>query len=125
METDAELKKASQLEFQLIMLKLERAQLQRLKRESKAPAAERDEALRGRPVRREGPQRARDGGGDDRQDAESGHRKRHGAGTRGLGGRSRRFHPRCPKAFDRCSEEEPVLRDLGNGRQVSCHLYDD
>ena len=34
-----------------------------------------------------------------------------------------RFHPRCPKAFDKCSEEEPELRTLENGRQVACHLY--
>jgi peptide/nickel transport system ATP-binding protein len=34
-----------------------------------------------------------------------------------------RFHPRCPKAFDRCSNEEPELRDMGNGRMVACHLY--
>ena len=35
-----------------------------------------------------------------------------------------RFHPRCPKAFDRCPNEEPELLDAGNGRQVACHLYD-
>ncbi|MFW9787360.1 MAG: ABC transporter ATP-binding protein [Candidatus Thorarchaeota archaeon] len=35
-----------------------------------------------------------------------------------------RFHPRCPKAFDRCPEEEPQLLDVGNGRQVACHLYE-
>ncbi|MFQ5831595.1 MAG: ABC transporter ATP-binding protein [Candidatus Thorarchaeota archaeon] len=34
-----------------------------------------------------------------------------------------RFHPRCPKAFDRCPLEEPELRDVGNGRLVACHLY--
>jgi peptide/nickel transport system ATP-binding protein len=34
-----------------------------------------------------------------------------------------RFHPRCPKAFDKCEVEEPELRDMGNGRQVACHLY--
>ena len=34
-----------------------------------------------------------------------------------------RFHPRCPKAFDRCEVEEPELRDMGNERQVACHLY--
>ena len=34
-----------------------------------------------------------------------------------------RFHPRCPWAFDRCSVEEPVLKDLGNNHQVQCHLY--
>jgi peptide/nickel transport system ATP-binding protein len=35
-----------------------------------------------------------------------------------------RFHPRCQKAFDRCPNEEPELCDVGNGRQVACHLYD-
>ena len=36
-----------------------------------------------------------------------------------------RFHPRCPKAFDRCPNEIPELRGVGNGRMVACHLYDD
>ncbi len=34
-----------------------------------------------------------------------------------------RFHPRCPKAFDRCPLEEPVLRDVGKNHFVACHLY--
>ncbi|MFW9849019.1 MAG: ABC transporter ATP-binding protein [Candidatus Thorarchaeota archaeon] len=34
-----------------------------------------------------------------------------------------RFHPRCPKAFDKCPVEEPVLKDVGKGRFVACHLY--
>lgn len=34
-----------------------------------------------------------------------------------------RFHPRCPKVFDRCPIEEPELRDVGDGRMVACHLY--
>ncbi|MFQ5657492.1 MAG: ABC transporter ATP-binding protein [Candidatus Methylomirabilales bacterium] len=34
-----------------------------------------------------------------------------------------RFHPRCPKRFDRCDKEEPVLRELAPGHWVSCHLY--
>lgn len=34
-----------------------------------------------------------------------------------------RFHPRCPKAFERCPLEEPELRNVGNGRLVACHLY--
>ena len=34
-----------------------------------------------------------------------------------------RFHTRCPVAFDRCSVEEPQLRDVGNNHKVSCHLY--
>jgi len=33
------------------------------------------------------------------------------------------FHPRCPFAFDRCSVEEPVLREARPNRQVACHLY--
>jgi len=32
--------------------------------------------------------------------------------------------PRCPHAFDRCRVEAPRLRDIGNGRQVACHLYE-
>ena len=28
-----------------------------------------------------------------------------------------RFHPRCPMAFDRCSQEVPVLKDKGKGLQ--------
>ncbi len=34
-----------------------------------------------------------------------------------------RFHPRCPWVMDRCSVEEPVMRDVGGGHRVSCHLY--
>lgn len=34
-----------------------------------------------------------------------------------------RFHPRCPRAFERCPVEEPELIDVGDGRQVACHLY--
>ncbi|MFF2480738.1 ABC transporter ATP-binding protein [Paenibacillus sp. NPDC058071] len=33
-----------------------------------------------------------------------------------------RFHPRCPFAQARCSEEEPLLREVGEGRQVACHF---
>jgi oligopeptide/dipeptide ABC transporter ATP-binding protein len=33
------------------------------------------------------------------------------------------FHPRCPRAMPRCRQEAPVLRDLGGGHHVSCHLY--
>lgn len=32
-----------------------------------------------------------------------------------------RFHPRCPRADDRCSAEEPQLRDIGDGHFVACH----
>jgi peptide/nickel transport system ATP-binding protein len=31
------------------------------------------------------------------------------------------FHPRCQYAIDRCSKEEPHLRDLRNGHLVACH----
>lgn len=34
-----------------------------------------------------------------------------------------RFHPRCPKRFDRCDQEAPVLREVSSGHWVSCHLY--
>ena len=33
------------------------------------------------------------------------------------------FHPRCPFVMDRCSVEEPQLRELSEGHKVSCHLY--
>ena len=33
------------------------------------------------------------------------------------------FHPRCPKAVDRCRIEVPALR-LVEGREVACHLAD-
>lgn len=32
------------------------------------------------------------------------------------------FHPRCPVAIARCSEERPELSDMGEGRSVACHL---
>jgi len=34
-----------------------------------------------------------------------------------------RFHPRCPWVLDRCSVDIPVLKDVGAGHLVSCHLY--
>lgn len=34
------------------------------------------------------------------------------------------FHPRCPFVMDRCSVDEPVLKDVGGGHLLSCHLYD-
>lgn len=34
-----------------------------------------------------------------------------------------RFHTRCPKRFDRCDREEPVLQEVSPGHWVSCHLY--
>jgi peptide/nickel transport system ATP-binding protein len=33
------------------------------------------------------------------------------------------FHPRCPRAFDRCRVEEPVFRELRPGHWAACHLY--
>ena len=32
------------------------------------------------------------------------------------------FHPRCPMVQARCRTETPMLRDLGEGRRVACHL---
>jgi oligopeptide/dipeptide ABC transporter ATP-binding protein len=34
-----------------------------------------------------------------------------------------RFHPRCPHAMPRCSEEEPKLLSV-DGRLAACHLFD-
>ncbi len=34
------------------------------------------------------------------------------------------FHPRCPTAMEICRTAEPVLRGLGSGRAVACHLHD-
>ncbi|MEF2231151.1 MAG: ABC transporter ATP-binding protein [Pseudodesulfovibrio sp.] len=36
-----------------------------------------------------------------------------------------RFHPRCPKAFPKCSLILPPLREAAPGRHVRCWLYDD
>ncbi|MBT9132158.1 MAG: Oligopeptide transport ATP-binding protein OppF [Syntrophomonadaceae bacterium] len=33
-----------------------------------------------------------------------------------------RFHTRCPRVADKCKTIEPVLRDVGNGQMVSCHI---
>jgi len=33
-----------------------------------------------------------------------------------------RFHTRCPEAVTRCMSEEPLLRMIGPGHLVSCHL---
>jgi oligopeptide/dipeptide ABC transporter ATP-binding protein len=35
-----------------------------------------------------------------------------------------RFHPRCPVAIDRCSEEEPPFKDYGAGHFVACWLLE-
>lgn len=36
-----------------------------------------------------------------------------------------RFAPRCPKAFDRCHQEAPVLENKDGIRSVRCFLYTD
>jgi oligopeptide/dipeptide ABC transporter ATP-binding protein len=33
-----------------------------------------------------------------------------------------RFHTRCPYAFERCREEEPVVKELRPGHFAACHL---
>jgi len=35
-----------------------------------------------------------------------------------------RFHPRCPKVFDRCRRQDPALKPAADGRLVACHLYE-
>jgi oligopeptide/dipeptide ABC transporter ATP-binding protein len=35
-----------------------------------------------------------------------------------------RFRTRCPHAFDRCSKEEPEMREVLPGHHVACHLRD-
>jgi oligopeptide/dipeptide ABC transporter ATP-binding protein len=34
-----------------------------------------------------------------------------------------RFHPRCPRALPRCSEEVPQRKEVSPGHTVACHLY--
>jgi len=34
------------------------------------------------------------------------------------------FHPRCPYAIDRCRSEAPALKQIKDGRLVSCHLLE-
>ena len=34
-----------------------------------------------------------------------------------------RFHPRCPLAMDKCSEEIPIEKEVAPGHRVTCHLY--
>jgi oligopeptide/dipeptide ABC transporter ATP-binding protein len=36
-----------------------------------------------------------------------------------------RFHPRCPVARENCSVDEPALREIRPGHQVSCHYAED
>jgi peptide/nickel transport system ATP-binding protein len=33
------------------------------------------------------------------------------------------FQPRCPAAMAHCARVAPALEDIGDGRQVACHLY--
>ena len=35
-----------------------------------------------------------------------------------------RFRPRCPLAIAKCETETPLLRELGDGRRVACHVAD-
>ncbi len=34
-----------------------------------------------------------------------------------------RFHPRCPRAFERCAQSMPPFYQAENGHQVACYLY--
>jgi peptide/nickel transport system ATP-binding protein len=34
-----------------------------------------------------------------------------------------RFHPRCPKAMNICSQTAPVMKAVSAGHSVACHLY--
>ena len=34
-----------------------------------------------------------------------------------------KFHTRCLHVKDICKEEVPILKEVGNGHKVSCHLY--
>ena len=34
------------------------------------------------------------------------------------------FHPRCPRAMERCAREVPALREVAPGRNSACHLND-
>ena len=35
------------------------------------------------------------------------------------------FQPRCDRAFDRCIEEDPLLKPVGPFRRAACHLNDE
>jgi oligopeptide/dipeptide ABC transporter ATP-binding protein len=35
-----------------------------------------------------------------------------------------RFHPRCPHTMPRCSEAEPVLREVSPGHRAACYLHE-
>jgi oligopeptide/dipeptide ABC transporter ATP-binding protein len=34
------------------------------------------------------------------------------------------FHPRCPRASQRCQREHPPLHDVGGSHRVRCHIYE-
>jgi oligopeptide/dipeptide ABC transporter ATP-binding protein len=34
-----------------------------------------------------------------------------------------RFHTRCLKVMEVCSQKEPKWKELGDGHFVACHLY--
>ena len=34
------------------------------------------------------------------------------------------FHPRCPRAMERCKVEEPLLKNVADQHQAACHLND-
>ncbi len=34
------------------------------------------------------------------------------------------FHPRCPHRMAVCDQAEPALRDLGDGHEAACYLYE-
>ena len=34
------------------------------------------------------------------------------------------FHPRCPRAMDKCSQAEPPMKEIESGHRVACWLYD-
>jgi oligopeptide/dipeptide ABC transporter ATP-binding protein len=36
-----------------------------------------------------------------------------------------RFHPRCPKAFEKCPVMEPEFKEYGDGHFAACHLLDE
>jgi len=36
-----------------------------------------------------------------------------------------RFHPRCPKAFNRCPNEDPGMTRITSTHEVACHLFDE
>jgi peptide/nickel transport system ATP-binding protein len=36
-----------------------------------------------------------------------------------------KYRLRCRYAFERCKTEKPILKDVGSGESVACHLFDD